>query len=65
MLREKVKETDSGYQATRNKSRSIEASSTSTGSPDVSTMDYLDSAIPRKRAKKRKGLVWSGRLANS
>lgn len=28
------------------------------------TMDYLDSAIPRKRAKKRKGLIQSGWLVS-
>lgn len=62
MRSEKVKVRDgSGYQATRNKSRSIEMSRTSTESPGH-TVDYLDSAILRKRAKKRKGLVRSGWL---
>lgn len=57
MLREKVKERDkSGYRASRNEFRFIEMSRASTPRIPGHNMDYLDFAIPRKRAKKRKGL---------
>lgn len=62
ILRETVDERDGlDYRATCNESRSIEGLDRIPGH----TMDYLDSAIPRKRVKKWKGLVRSGWLANS
>lgn len=67
MLHEKVEERDrSGYRATRNE-RLVLSKCPGLG-PNPRTRyglsRFRDSAIPRKRAKKRKGLIQSGWLVS-